>query len=691
MSKQIKIGRAIIIFVLAFLTLNTATAQEPFGPVPSKRQLEWHKMEMYAFVHFSINTFTDIEWGYGDNDPKLFNPSELDCRQWARVCKENGLKGIIITAKHHDGFCLWPSKFTDYSVKNSSWKNGQGDLLRELVDACKEYDLKLGIYLSPWDCNHAEYGKPEYITYFRNQLRELLTNYGEIFEVWFDGANGGDGYYGGARETRNVDRKTYYRWPEVYEIVRELQPNAMLFSDAGPDCRWAGNESGWIGETNWSLLKRDEYYPGCDCAKQLQVGDEDGTHWVPAEVDVSIRPGWFYHESEDHKLRSLPEMVDIYYNSIGRGSSLLINFPVDKRGLIHENDVQRLEEWSAVIQSDLKNNLAEGIKATASSIEKNYVASNTVDSNPETFWLPAHNITSATLEFEFDTETEFNRFLVQEYITLGQRVQEFEIEIRKNGKWESISKGTTIGSKRILRFPNVKTKQIRLVIKKSKARPVISNVEIYKAPKLLTLPVISREKSGLTSIEVADNGLDIYYSLDGSVPTSNSNKYSKPFMLTHPTTVKSVAFDKLSGNKSPVATVRFDISKDKWSVVNSSAPKAIFAIDGDENTTWRSEKINNEIIVDLGRVESLIGFSYVPDQSRWAAGIISHYEFYLSADGKNWGDPVSKGEFSNIKNNPVKQNKSFEGTTGRFIKLKATRIVGGGETVGIGELDIITN
>ncbi|MGQ1787440.1 alpha-L-fucosidase [Saccharicrinis sp. GN24d3] len=381
--------RKLLLFVLlAALGANVIMAQNPFGPIPSARQQAWHKMETYGFVHFSMNTFTDIEWGYGDKDPKLFNPTELDCRQWARICKENGLKGIIITAKHHDGFCLWPSKYTDYSVKNSPWRDGKGDLLRELSDACQEYGLKFGVYLSPWDRNHAEYGKPEYITYFRNQLRELLTNYGEIFEVWFDGANGGDGYYGGTRERRNVDRKTYYGWPEVYEIVRELQPNAMLFSDAGPDCRWAGNEHGWVGETNWSMLKRDEYYPGCDCAKQLQVGDEDGTHWLPAEVDVSIRPGWFYHESEDHKVRPLHEMVDIYYHSVGHGGSLLLNFPVDKRGLIHENDEERLKEWYAVIQSDFEDNLAGKVSIKASSSKGRNKAKYLVDGDEETFWMP---------------------------------------------------------------------------------------------------------------------------------------------------------------------------------------------------------------------------------------------------------------------------------------------------------------
>ena len=354
-----KYSIAIITFIIAILSAcNNTTPPSPFGPLPSERQLAWHELEFYAFVHFNMNTFTNKEWGFGDEDPALFNPTELDCRQWARICKNAGMKGIIITAKHHDGFCLWPSDYTEHSVKNSSWKNGQGDVLRELADACNEYGLKMGVYLSPWDRNNADYGKSEYIDYYRNQLREILTDYGEIFEVWFDGANGGTGYYGGKNETRMIDRETYYDWPNTHKIVRELQPGACMFSDAGPDIRWCGNEQGWINATNWDLLRLDEYFPGCDCAEQLRTGDENGTHWVPAEVDVSIRPGWFYHESEDTLVKSWSDLLDIYLKSVGRGASLLLNIPVDKRGLIHENDSDQLVKFAEKIRSDFADEKA---------------------------------------------------------------------------------------------------------------------------------------------------------------------------------------------------------------------------------------------------------------------------------------------------------------------------------------------
>ena len=479
--KQINIATfAGLVFML--ISCNITPPPTPFGPLPTERQIAWHELGFYAFVHFNMNTYTDKEWGFGDESPELFNPAQLDCRQWARIFRDAGIKGIIITVKHHDGFCLWPSEYTEHSVKNSPWKDGKGDVVRELADACEEYGLKMGIYLSPWDRNHKDYGKPEYITYYRNQLGELLTNYGEIFEVWFDGANGGTGYYGGASETRLIDRKTYYDWPDTYQLVRELQPSACIFSDAGPDIRWCGNEKGWVNATNWSLLRLDEYYPGCNCAKQLQTGDEDGTHWVPAEVDVSIRPGWFYHRSEDSLVKTLPELLDIYYHSIGRNGSLLLNFPVDKRGLIHENDAEQVLKLAEAIKNELTNNFAGGKTVKASSARgksKKFSGNNVTDNFQDTYWSTDDGITNASLTIDLQQTTEISRFLVQEYIQLGQRVQEFKVEAFIDDQWTEVATGTTIGFKRILRFPTVETSMTRFTITRSKACPVISNIEVY--------------------------------------------------------------------------------------------------------------------------------------------------------------------------------------------------------------------
>ena len=474
---------SLLIISFVFLACGRKDAPEPFGPVPSERQLAWHRMEYYMFVHFTVNTFTDKEWGYGDEKESVFNPAALDCRQWAKVASDAGMKGIIITAKHHDGFCLWPSEFTEHSVKNSPWKNGKGDVLMELKQACDEYGLKLGVYLSPWDRNSSVYGTPEYLTYYRNQLKELLTNYGPVFEVWFDGANGGDGYYAGARETRRIDNKTYYDWPNTHQIVRELQPGAVMFSDAGPDVRWVGNESGRGSLTNWCLLNRDSMYPGGDFAKILGAGHEDGKYWVPAEVDVSIRPGWFYHQEQDSLVRSPENLMELYYSSVGRNSNLLLNVPPDRRGLLNEADVKSLMAFRELREREFNNDLAKGKAVNATSTRGNgYRASNVNDGDPETYWSTNDHQTAADLIINLGQETEVNRIIIQEYIRLGQRVEEFKVAGFADGKWIPVTDGTTIGYKIIRKFPVVKVSKMKITIGKSKACPLISNIELYRAP-----------------------------------------------------------------------------------------------------------------------------------------------------------------------------------------------------------------
>ncbi len=452
------------------------------GPTPSPSQIAWHKMEYYAFIHFNMNTFTDMEWGYGDEPPSTFNPSELDTRQWARVAKEAGMKAIILTAKHHDGFCLWPSAYTEHSVKNSPWKDGKGDVIAELAEACQEYGLKMGLYLSPWDRNHAEYGRPEYLGYYRNQMKELLTNYGPVFEFWVDGANGGDGYYGGANEVRNVDRKTYYDWDSTFALAKSLQPEVIIFSDGGPDIRWVGNEQGFADATNWATLRRVEFAPGIGPYQQLTSGHEDGTHWVPAECDVSIRPGWYYHPSQDDQVKSLSQLLDIYYHSVGRNGNLLLNLPVDRRGLVHENDVSALMALKKTLDVTFAINLATKAKATASlERSKDFSGDKVLDDSDETFWSTPDGEIQATLSLSFDDSITFNRLVLQEYIALGQRVKKFEVWIRQGSDYQKIATETTIGYKRILRLPDASTDEIQIRILDAKAVPTISNVEVYYA------------------------------------------------------------------------------------------------------------------------------------------------------------------------------------------------------------------
>ena len=471
---------------LIFITkcISIESDLEPVGPIPNKYQSDWQELEYYAFIHFNMNTFTNKEWGYGDEKPSQFNPTELDTRQWARVVKEAGMKGIIITAKHHDGFCLWPSKFTEHSVKNSPWKMGKGDLIRELSKACKEYGLKFGVYLSPWDRNHPSYGKSEYITYFRNQLRELLTEYGEIFEVWFDGANGGDGFYGGANEERRVDKKMYYDWPKTIELVRSLQPQAVIFSDAGPDIRWVGNEKGYANETTWSPIYRDSVFAGMPDFQRFASGQENGTHWVPTETDVSIRPGWYYHPEQDDQVKSLSKLVDIYYNSVGLNSSLLLNLPVDNRGLIHENEVKNLKALADYLNTTFSYNYSKGQKVKTSSTFKGYDNKALIDDDKKTYWASDVNDKNPKIEIHLDNPVSVNTFMIQEYLSMGQRIKSFYFEVFSDGNWEKIYEGSTIGNKRLIRFETQNIEKARFTVNDKKAQIVISNIGLFKAKDL---------------------------------------------------------------------------------------------------------------------------------------------------------------------------------------------------------------
>lgn len=671
-----------------------AEAPTACGPCPSEDQIAWQEMERTAFIHFSMNTFNDVEWGYGDVPPETFNPSDLDCNQWVSICKKAGIKGIILTCKHHDGFCLWPTATTEYSVKHSPWRDGKGDLVRELSDACHKQGLKFGIYLSPWDRNAACYGTPEYIDMFRAQLTELLTNYGDIFEIWFDGANGGTGYYGGARENRNVDRKNYYDWPTTIAMVRKLQPHAMIFGDGGPDVRWCGDEEGWVGETNWSTLRRDEVYPGWPLYEQLRYGHEDGTHWVPAEVNVSTRPGWFYHESEDHKVKTLPDLLDIYYQSVGRNGLSLINFPIDKRGLIHPNDSAQMVKLQAAIEADFAEDLTKKATVTASNVREDarkFRADNVIDNNKDSYWATDDSVTQASLTIKLDKPTAINRFLVEEYIRLGQRVKGFTVEALMDGQWKLLDTQTTIGYRRILRLPTVTTDQIRFTVTDAKACPLISRVALFHAPKVLTAPIVRRDKQGMVSITAADPEAIIHYTTDGSEPSAESPTYAQPFKIDQPTTFKAIAFDPDSKQCSPVTTEPFDISRAPWKIMGTKDAKSENIFDGNPATMWQQQgsRMPMDLVIDLADTQSLSGFRYLPDQSRYAKGIIFNYEFAVSADGKNW-KVVSEGEFSNIKNNPLWQSRTFDSVPARYVRLRTLSNTEGNNGAGYAEFDIIT-
>jgi len=444
--------------LLASLAINGNTQSGPVLPTPA--QVEYQQMELVGFIHFTVNTFTDKEWGYGDEDPVLFDPDELDAEQWVKVAREAGMKELILTAKHHDGFCLWPSAYTAHSIKNSPYKNGKGDIVKEFTEACRKQGLKVGLYLSPWDRNHPDYGTPAYITYYRNQLRELLTGYGEINEIWFDGANGGTGYYGGANEERRIDRKTYYDWPVTIKMVKELQPEIKIFSDAGPDIRWVGNEHGIAGETFWSTISDEHLVIGDSDPAYLNRGDPEGNRWIIGQCDVSIRPGWFYHAAEDSMVKTPQQLVEIYYKSVGRNGVMLLNMPPDRRGLIHETDVASLKEFRAILAESFQHDLASGTSLK----------------------VLARNSTTAEIMLDLGKPVMFDRILVQEPIREGQRVRSFRVEAEiASDQWETVAHGTTIGYKRILCIPPVSAGRLRLVIEDAVYPPSIARISLFKS------------------------------------------------------------------------------------------------------------------------------------------------------------------------------------------------------------------
>lgn len=451
----------------------SADELKPIAPIPTPRQLAWHRMERYCFVHFGPNTFTGNEWGTGKEATEVFNPKKLDCRQWVHAFKQAGFTGVIITAKHHDGFCLWPSKLSTHTVAQSPWKNGKGDVLKELSTACQDEDLKFGVYLSPWDRNHPTYGTPAYNDTFKAMLKEVLTHYGPIFEVWFDGANG---------EGPNGKRQVY-DWPGFVAVVRKYQPNAVIFSDAGPDIRWVGNEDGYAGETCWGMIDRSKFAPGVADQKVLNAGDENGPDWVPAECDVSIRPGWFWRATEDPKVKTVDKLMDIWYGSVGRGSNMLLNVPANSDGLISGVDVTRLNEFDAALKKEFSN-VVQASAADALTPDGGTLlpAPELVDGRDGTEWHERSGQPKAHLKITFPAETVVDRVELREPVRYGQRIKSFRIHSADvaNG-YKVLATGTTVGHRRIVKIPPTKLKEIWIEITDSRAAPALSEVRFYNA------------------------------------------------------------------------------------------------------------------------------------------------------------------------------------------------------------------
>ena len=471
------------LFVGFLILVSCAHHPEPSYPIPTAQQLEWQQLETYAFIHFGLNTFNDMEWGYGNTPSNTFNPTNLDCEQWVLTLKNCGMKGVIFTAKHHDGFCLWPTETTDYSIKNTYYKDGQGDLVRELSEACRKHDLKFGIYVSPWDRHQSEYGYQGYVDIYHKQIVELTSNYGELFEFWFDGANGGTGWYGGADEMRSIVAEKYYNYEKAREIVWSHSPNAAIFGGTVPTLRWVGNEKGFAEATQWCMYKTD--FQSLNDEKRLVRGFKDGDAWLPAEVDVSIRPGWFYHASEDNQVRTVEQLMDLYFNSVGHNANLLLNFPVNQEGRIPFIDSANAVNWYQKLQKDFSNNLLKGSKVTASNTRsRRFGPKYVTDDDYTTYWATEDGVTRAEIIFDFPQATAFNRLLLQEYVPLGQNVEAFYLDYYFNGKWLPIEINeptSTIGYKRLLRFQTVKADKLRIRFKVFKGTLCINRVGAFLA------------------------------------------------------------------------------------------------------------------------------------------------------------------------------------------------------------------
>ena len=670
---------------------------------PSQAQYDWQKLETTAFLHFSINTFSDNEWGSGDESPKLFNPSELDAKQWVDVCKKADLKMIIITAKHHDGFCLWPSEFTEFSMKNSPYKNGNGDIVKELSEACKDAGIKFGVYLSPWDRHEKTYGTPQYNDFFLKQLSELLSNYGKIDEVWFDGACG-EGENG---------KKQVYDWPKYYKLIRELQPDAVI-AVAGPDIRWVGTESGYGRETEWSVvpakmsdqdkIAENSQQKELDSGfKPLDMTDKDlGSRdvlydaqkivWYPSEVDVSIRPGWFYHKSQDNQVKTTEKLIDIYYSSVGRNSLLLLNIPPDRRGLIHENDQKVLEEWSSIIDATFEENLIKNSNIIASSEQKSTPILSVIDNDKSSFWAAKKEDSTAVISINFDSEQLFDVLMLKENIQIGQRIEKFILECFIDGKWIIIAEGTTVGYKRLIRFPAVKTKKVRVSILESRLNPTLMEIGLFKQPPAISITPESAIFKDQIEVELSsdDKDADIFYTVDGSTPDRNSKKYSAPILLNNTTTLKGVAIEK-KGKKGICKSANFGKSEYEISSKNSfsekySAQGLKSLIDGFKGSLaygdgfWQGYYGDDfEVIIDLSKIIKInsVGLSFLQNTKSWIF-VPESVTLYISKDGDNYNsffsesyvlEPDCREEI--LIKNFISEKSNVEG---RFLKIVAKNI-----------------
>lgn len=584
---------------------------KPSGAVPSPRQLAWHRHEQYAFLHFSINTFTDKEWGYGDESPKLFDPTDFDPDQIVAAAKSAGMRGVILTAKHHDGFCLWPTMLTEHCIRNSPYKEGKGDIVGEIERAARRAGLMFGVYLSPWDRNHPEYGRPAYIDYFRKQIVELCTRYGELFEFWFDGANGGDGYYGGARETRKIDAPKYYDWPSMIALVHRHQPMACTFDPLGADIRWVGNEDGIAGDPCWPTMPDHPYVQS-----EGNSGVRGGKLWWPAETNTSIRPGWFYHSDEDSKIRSPENLIRYYDTSVARGTNMHLNLPPDRRGRIPDQDAKILKSFGDAIRASFATDLAQGAVAHASAERGSaFAPAKVLDGSRDTYWSTPDDTIEASLVLDLPPGRAFDLIRIREHLPLGIRVTKFAVDAQIGDQWRELAVHECISAQRIIRLDApITARRLQLRILSGTACPAISEVALFRSVAPVPVPAI------------------------------------------------------VSSDPSVLSTAG-------WRIVSASGPGAEKLLDNEARTIWivpaPTPQAVAQVVVDLGAEQSVAGFSLTPSrQVMTGAAPPKGYLAETSRDGKTWS-PAGGGELPNIAYALSTQRLNFDGGARpiRYLRL----------------------
>ena len=670
---------------------NPENEPAPVHPVPHPRQLKWQETEFYAFFHYGMNTYTGKEWGNGDEKESIFAPTKVpDPEQWLTAAKEAGMRGGIAVIKHHDGFCLWPTATTAHNVTSSTGTNArQTNIPRDFAVAARKLGMKYGFYISPWDRNSALYGTDKYVKdVFLRQCLEAAQYGNDQFEMWFDGANGGNGWYGGADSTRQIDPKSYYRYEDASKMLRKNNKDIMIFGGTVPTIRWIGNEQGWAGETNWAMYDEDKakHY------SEAQWGMEDAKQWLPGEVDVSIRPGWFYHPREDHQVRSVANLVRLYYQSVGRNANLLLNCPIDLHGRIPAEDSTRLIAWHDHLKEAFRDNKLRGVAVTASNLrsgDKKFAPNLSNDGKTKTYWAMADGVTSGYLFYRFSRPTRLNTLVLQEYIALGQRVKRFRIETETSpGVFEPVATSdslTTIGYKRIIRFAPVETKSLRVTFEEARGPVCIAEIAAYLTPEVLEAPKIRRDESDKVHITSVTPDVVIEYAIEDAKTKypKGWQRYKGPFTLSDDHATIRARVSTSTNKDRPETTKRLGFAASQIQTPSLGADDRKALLDGNGYTTVTLEagQTSLELLFEDARpIQKLI---YTPSQQRDASGHVRSYSIYVD------GQKVASGNFDNIQNNPIPQEVLLPaGTSGSRIRFVAEAIVGQGGRVTLGDLSI---